>query len=360
MTGVISSIKLLESNVDYQLLRVDVGIDSYLLFGDYNHYMTYLNKEVTFATRNELVNGNMQEVIVTIAERNVIQTVDKDRQITKLIPNDTNRAVSNFSIGSLRYGDIDAGCIALMYDYEECSSPKAKWVDLKMIDMESKYFVLKLFTKFANHDYREALEQMKGRYIRFDISSTKYGYQTNEIDLVEQEVVTPPEVEVAYSYILDVLDTDDDLKQYCSSTGLIEYLKTVYYYERGYHLVEIASELMLADTVDSITNTYDSQNLKRMCIATRGYLLPKVSKYSKPVANSIVLSGTSFRLNDELMAAVDSPNEGSSELKRMYAMIRCMSRFIIIDRKGDKDETEKVLKEFASSFMFSTTGSLLF
>lgn len=361
MTGNVTSVSLVDANSEYQLLAMTIGIDTYYIFGDYNYYLPYVGKDVMFSVRNEVINGKVEPVIVTLAERTVIQTLDKEKLDVRLIPKDTTRAVCNFSIDDLRMGDIEIACICYLSSYELGSSNKAKWVDLSLIDKNSKLFNVKLFNNSLEEGFESVLDDLIGRYVSLDIRLTRYGYQTDGIEVVEHAVVEPPEVTVAYEYILNQVSKDEYLTKYVEATNLLDSLRDIIYYEKGYHLVEIASEMMLIEAIDGLTDDYDMQLLKRMAIATRGYLHPKYrDKYSIPVSNCIVTSATELRKDTVLMDCIDSPSEKAKDIKQMYTMIRSMAKFIINKRKGNEDETDKVLKAFSDSFMFNVNGRLFF
>ena len=360
MIGRVDTVKLIETGEGYHVLRVDIGLDSFILIGDYNEYINYIGEDVQYTTRKDIYKGEITDFINTVASIRVVQTVENKTQIDCLIPSDASNAISNFNVKSLAFGDQEYGCIALLTKYELNSSSKASWADLYMIDKFSKLFVVKLFTSFAGQNYKDVLDNLVNRYVKFDIHYSKYGYQLHDIELVDVEVTVSPEVEVAYQFILEQVKQDDELLEYCTSSNLLEHLKEVLYYEKGYYLVEIASELMLVNTLKSITDIYDMKVLKRLCVTTRGYLLPRASKYSKGVGNSIILSGTSLRKDDVLMQSVDSTHPESKEVKQMYSMVRAMASFLLIKRKGDKDETEKILKSFADNFISTNANGVFF
>lgn len=360
IVGTVESVKLLEhisSGLDYCEIAID--FDLLKIFGSYNEIMSYIGKQVQYDIRKDMYNGEQIDVIANIVDSYVVQTLQEEDNI-KLIPEETEtRAVCNFSIDSLKFGDYDSDCIAYLSGCEKGSSKKTTWIDCKMVDKKSKVFDLRIFTKNIENgiDADETLTSWVGHYVKFDITNTKYGYQTSDIELYNVPVVAPPEVDIAISQIKKVVAGDSELLDYMTTYNFIDTLKNVIDNEPGYHLVAIASEIYLINAIKNISNVYDTKVLIRAAITSRGYLLPSKTKFSRVLLNTNKVMRSALGKDRELMLILDpTAEEESSPTKKVYIDIANFARKILNERRGIEDEIENDYSVSALRHMF---GGLL-
>ncbi len=341
-SGKVESLKLLshiKPGLDYCAIQID--FDELRIFGTYNDLTKYIQKYVKYETAEDMYQGEVFTRVADLCLEQTIQTVDKAEGV-KLIPEGAStRSICNFSVDAIRPGDTEINCIALLCGYEQGASSKAKWADLSMIDRNAKVFSLRIFTSDLkdNMDPDLALQSMCGKYLKFNVSSTKYGLQTSAVEVVDYPVVCPPEVEVAIGIIMQSVAGDTLLQEYMAGYKYLDTLKGMLYGEPGYHLVELASELCMIDTLDNIASEYDVQLLRRAAVTSRGYLLPSKHSFSKVLLNTNKVLRSGLREDIQLIVLLDSP-EGmqSTPNKRMFYRIKKLCRQVIEERRGFYEE----------------------
>lgn len=342
INGKVISVKLIEHiSRDLDLCEIEIEFDILKIFGSYNEIMTYIGKRVQYSVRKDMYKGQQINVIANLAEMYTIQTVAEEDNI-KLLPDDSeHRSVCNFSIDTIKYGDYDVGCIAFLSGYEVGSSKKTKWIDCKMVDKKSKQFDLRIFTRQVEDgvDAEETISGLVGSYVKFDINNTRYGYQTNEIELYNVPVVVPPEVEIAIVQILKAISQDEELCKYIEQYDFINTLKNIIDGELGYNLVSIASEIYLIKAICNISNEYNMKTLIRAAITSRGYLLPTKTKFSRPLLNTNKVLKSALARDRDLILLLDIfSEEEASPTKKAFVRIGNFARDILNERRGISDE----------------------
>lgn len=335
------------------LCSIQIDFDDLKIFYDYNDLLEYLNCEVQYTTRKDVINGMPDLVVCELVKLATIQTVQSVDNI-KLIPEGTKRTLCNFDTQTARYGNFYPNVTALASDYELGSSPKSRWIDVSMIDMNSRVFVVR---KFEPEGTLEDLDKMygaiKGHYVNFDLEFTKYGYQTKEITTLPQEVELSPEVEVAKSVVENIASQDEALMAYLKKFDFIECLKSRIDGEPGYALVRIASELYLIDAYSKISNDLDIRAMRRAAICSYGYMLPHKVEWSIPRLNiNHVVNIPELKTDNELMLMIDvMSREPWSPTKSTYIEIKGSVNKIINIRRGIDDEKDVAnMSAFVSMF----------
>lgn len=347
--GRVESLKLLshiKAGLDYCLIRID--FDELRIFGQYNDLVQYVGKYVKYSTAEDMYQGEIFTRVAEFCIEQTVQTVDRVENV-KLLPQCMGeRSICNFSSLALRAGDSEINCTALLCGYEKGASSKAKWVDLSLVDRNAKMFGLRMFTGelLNNVDPELALEGMKGKYVRFNVSSTKYGLQTDRLEVIDYPVVPPPEVAVAISQIEQHVGGDEQLCEYMRAYQYIETLKNIIYGEPGYHLVELASELYMIDTLGDIACEYDCKLLQRAAVTSRGYLLPSKNQFSKVMLNTNKVLRSALKGDMALIGLLDLPTDGGTPDKKVFYRIKKFCRQVINERRGLNEESVYVDFEY--------------
>lgn len=345
ITGKVERVDLIShisTGLDYCSILID--FDELKIFGDYNEILSYIGKDVIYETAPDMYQGVIITRIINFYCKQIIQAVDKVESI-KLIPKDTTtRVICNFSVDALRRGDFEVNCIALFCDYEKGASDKTTWVDLQMIDKNAKIFTLRMFTNKVegNIDSNEVLNGLKGHYVKFNANYTKYGIQTDFVELLNIPVVAPPEVAVAITQIQEFIKDDIALQSYITQFNYLEILESILYGEPGYHIVELAMELYLINTLSDISCEYDIPLLIRAAITSRGYLLPSKTKFSKVLLNTNKVLKSELRTDRSLLLILDtmSEDEADSINKSAFYRIQKFCKQTLDERRGIKREEE--------------------
>lgn len=352
----VTFIKHLDNGVD--LCKVTIDFDTHYIFDQYNNLLNFINKYVEYSTRQDVIDGMPATVINHMVDQFTVNTVAKQDGV-KLIPENCDRAVCNFDISTLRFGDYEIGVIALLTGYEVSSSKKTKWIDCDMVDKLSHHFNLRIFIKSVegDEDPCEVIESLVGHYVKFNVNYTKYGYQTDEVELVNRVVTVAPEVDIALSVINEVLSTDSELQEYVVMHNLLNTLKGRLDGDLGYELVYMAAELEMINAISNISDAYDVKVLRRAVLCSRGYKLTAGMKYSKSILNVNKVLKTLLKTDKHLISILDPMSEENvTATKRLYYKIRTFAR-IAVDERRNLDE--KIMDDVDCADIYAKFGGML-
>lgn len=335
----VSFIKNIKEGMDLCKIRID--FDELFIFYDKDDLNQFLNQRVEYNFRDDMVDGKIERVVTDIAILRTIQTVASVENV-KLIPAGNTRTVCNFSINEVRFGEFKSKCVSYLSAVTRGASDKSKWCDMTMIDMDSREFNVRMFTRDPNRteNLDEKIESAIGCYVQYDITFTKYGYQTEDIYVMPVDVELSPEVEVAKAVVLDVIKSDESLLQLETVYKLVDNLTNIIDGEPGYMLVRMAAEIYLINALGDISTNLDIPTMKQAVVCSRLYTIPAKKQWSRPLLNVNKTSRiVALRDNDELMGILD-PQSGRdmTDTQRMYIKVRGMVNDIIKIRRGIIDE----------------------
>lgn len=336
----VTFIKNISPNLDQCEIQID--FDTLTIFYDANELIQFVNQDVNYTVRPDIVNGQVVQVVCELALLSTIQTVSSSENV-KLIPEGTKRTVCNLDSKTIRFGEFYPNVVALMSKWVIGSSNKAKWYDCTCIDINSREFEVRLFNAEAGTASMDSrMDSNCGRYVNFDLESTKYGYQTKEINPLPNVVEESPEVLVAKEIVQKAILSDTGLSDYDKKYGFINCMLSIIDGEPGYGLVRIASELYMINAIENISTDLDVRAMKRAAICTRGYLLPHKAEWSRPMLNTNkVLQVPELKIDRELISITDVlTSEEPSVTKQTYIKIRGLVDDIIKIRRGVKDEKD--------------------
>lgn len=327
-----------------ELCSIQIDFDELKIFGLASDFMGYIGKDVLYSKRIDVINGKTEMVVYDLVLLSTIQTVSSTENI-KLIPEGNKRTICNIASRTIKFGDFYPNCIALLSKVELGSSPKAKWFDCTCIDSESREFQVRLFSSDNVDSVNSLLNSFIGRYVGFDLESTKYGYQTKEISVLPNDVEQSPEVTVAKEIVEQVINADEGLSDYNKKYNFITQMEATIDGEPGYQLVRMASEIYMINAIDNISTELDIQAMKRAVICSRGYLLPKKTAWSRPMLNTNkILMVPQLKTDKELMLIIDTMSEEeSSSTKLTYIKIKGLVDDIIKIRRGIVDEKDNII-----------------
>lgn len=328
------------------LSRLQVTMDdfsTYTVFGNTNEYLQYVDKEVEFDVREDVVNGVVEEVICQIAVKSIVQTINSngdsvdDFEGSTLIP-ESSKAVDiiSFDHKSLKSGDVAKAQIVLVSGFMPGKSTFAKWTDFTCLDVNSKAFNLRLFTNSDEID--EFRKKVVGKYAMVDIKNEpRWGLQVaGDMEVYEAEVQIPSEALLSAFKLSMIVKRDEQLESYCKKYDFIDTLKRTIYFEPGYHLVEMAAEIMLINTLCSIFESYNKNLLYRMVFASRGYLTGSNTNLSNPIVNYHKVITSDLREDIDLIRMIDitgGVEEGDLD-KEAYLSVRRQVTSIMKGRRG--------------------------
>lgn len=346
-TGVINAIHFV-SDIEPGLDQLEVELNdfsTYTLFGSYSQYIDYVGKEVDFDVRKDVVRGVVTEVICSIAVKSIVQSVDDGSYVDEinsrsLIP-ETSKFVNviTFDKNTLKSEDVALAQIVLVVGYKDGKSKISKWKDFSCLDVNSQVFNLRLFTN--SDDVDDFCKNVQGKYAMVDIKNTSYGFQVfKDMQVYEGEVQTPPEVFLSSLKLSSCYSSDAELEEYLNKYDMINILKKTMYFEPGYHIVEMAAEIILIQAICKIFEGYDRKLLYRAVFASRGYLLGSNTNLSNPLVNYHRIITSSLKNDFKLIRLLDftgGVEEGDLN-KQAYLSIRRQVTSIMKGRRGINEE----------------------
>lgn len=349
MEGRIEKVRLdknIQPGVDQCLVEFD-SLDSYVVFMDYNDLVSYVGSMVEFTTRTDVVNGLPTSVINWIAQKNVVQSVKSENSFNSqtLIPAGSKSSyVITFDQSTMKMQDLQKSTVVFVHNYTKGKSAITHWWDLECLDKNSTAFNLRIFSNDDPETVDATCEAAKGRYVMVDIKRTPYGFQLGgELKVIEQQVITSPEVALAESYLKEIVTQDPMLESYVNKYNMLDQLRDIVYFEPGYHLVEMASECILLDAISKISGDYDIKLLRRAFFVSRGYLMNGGNKLSAAVLNYHRLQASELKIDLQLLHIIDvcgGVDEIGDLNKAMFYNIKAMCHNIIMTRRGHNEEID--------------------
>lgn len=353
LTGKVEKITRIENvGQSLDLCEIQIDFDVLKIFYDYSELMDYLNFEVQYTVRKDVVKGVPDLVVCELAKLVNIQTV-KSAENIRLIPEGTNRTVCNFDVTEARYGIFYPGIVAIASGYTIGSSMKARWFDITMVDKNSRLFEVRKFEPEGELEIVEArYKAIVGHYVTFDMESTKYGYQTKDITTLPQEVEMSPEVVVARAVLEEVIRADEGIAKYVRAHDMLNVLERHVDGEPGYALVRMASELYMINAIENISTDMDIPVMRRAVFCSRGYLLPHKTEWSTALLNnSKLMIVPELKADRELLLIIDPlAKEIASPTKAMYVKIRGLVNDIIDIRRRCHEKADSDIAALTRMF----------
>lgn len=335
----VTLISQIQQGLDY--MSIVIGEGEYRVFGDYYEHVSYINEDVVYEVRPDIYNGEVISVVTGLSIKRVIQTVPETSGIKLISAGNQDNDICNLSLDSIRPGSTEYNVICYVSDFKVDSSTKAVWLDFNVIDMKSVTHSVRLFSsKGESVDELEMrAKSFIGCYVKFDqITKTQYGLQTTGFELYPVEVVMPAEVEIAINIIKDAVKDDEALCSYMSQFDVIEQLKGIVDSVPGFHLVRIATEIVMIKSLSNISNMYSETELIRAAVTSRGYLIDRKNNFSKVVLNVNKITRSGLKTDMQLIDILDVMSENTSPLKRVYIEVAKFCNFIVEERRGLIDE----------------------
>lgn len=343
--GVIDSIEVQEkydTNLDFLAVTMN-NLSTYYIFGKLEDYIKYVDADVQFEVREDVVHGIKYEIITSLALTSIVQSVEspEDDYSTCLIPDVSKfRNVITFNKYNLKPDDVAMAQIVLVIDCKNGCSKITRWKDFTCLDVNSEMFNLRLFTNDESVD--EFCKNCINHYVMVDIKlDKKYGFQVfKDMTIDETEVQMPPEVYLSSMLLSMTAKRDEALWGYIQKYDMLEHLKSLVCYEPGYNLVEMAAEIKLVNTVCSIFASYDRKLLIRAVFASRGFLLASKADLSNPLINYHRIITSTLKDDFDLIRLLDvtNPIEEGDINKQAFFAIRRMLTTIMKGRRGIHEE----------------------
>ena len=335
------------------LCEIQIGFDTLYIFFDAGELSAFIGKEVLYTVRPDVIKGKVEQVVCELAELSTIQTVSSIENV-KLVPSNVKRTVCNFDYKKARTGEYYPNIVSILTKVTYGSSDKAQWFDCTMLDIMSREFTVRRFVSLeAKAAVEEALNYGIGKYVNYEAKYTRYGLQTEEIDILDKPIEQSPETLVARDIITAMIQEDPALVEYCQRNDFVNNMSKVIDGEPGYVLVRMASELYMTNAIDSISTELDIRAIKRAIICSRGHLLPHKTEWSMHMLNTTkVMQVPELKTDRELMLILDvMANEEISPTKSIYIEIRNVVDNIIKVRRGiNNEENSSIISDIRPKF----------
>ena len=321
---------------------IQIDFSEYIIFYDPTELLSYINKDVSYVTRPDIVNGKEVEVIRELALLTEVITVDANKNDIKLIPFDVKRPICNFNIKEVKFGEYKVGCIAILTKLTQGESRKAKWLDCEMLDAYGHIFDLRVFVSGTSQDTIDSYNVMVNGYVEFDMESTKYGYQSSEVKAISQDIEASPEIAIAKKVVMDYISKDPTLQNMVVSTGFETGIDDFVDGEPGYLWVRMATEFYFVDTLDNTTSGINLTALKRAVVCSRMYALPHSNPWSHGIINVTKLVKFKDLMSDEELRQILDVyyDKEPSATKNLYYRIRSLVDNIVDIRRGTTNEED--------------------
>ena len=329
-TATVKSIeKVGDINIDSSVFRVsfDNGSEALMICAPDEPYK-YLDQLVDYETRKDLYEGNIHDFIATIADKRVVNTINRTEHI-KLFADSVDNS-SNIAFADIGFGETYNGCIFYCNKVNYNSSARADWLELVVSDRVRRVSKIRLFSPNIT-----SVEEFAGHYIRCDVRKTKFGFTTQDIFLCDVDYAPNPELDIAETYLKDVFKDDEALTAAMSSINIIPFMKECVTYERGALLLECAMEVDLALELGNVVPGVDTKALAKAFVADKFWCTSPNSHYAKEFLS--VHKCLSFR--DVFDAKVQDIIGGNvpniPDERILYDKIKELVRSIVVVRKGD-------------------------
>lgn len=330
MTATVKEIELLKTiNADSNvyLVSFDNNSTAYYISNPVDA-MSYLNMLVDYETADNIYDGKVVPFISTIAEKRVVNVINRTEHIklfSDVVDNSSTICFKDIEMGTT-YNNCVLYCSRVTYD----SSIRSDWLDLTVSDKQRRVSHLRIFSP----DVKQA-EQFAGRYIRCDIRRTKFGLTTQDIFLCEKDYAPNPELDIAETYIKGVFKDDSDMLNALEATNVLPFMREYVGYERGCLLLECAMEIDLAIEIGNVTPGIDTNALAKAFIADKFWCLMPNSHFSKDFLNvhRCIQHKTVFDSKVQDIIGGNVPNVPAE--RPVYDKIRELVKSIVVIRKGD-------------------------
>lgn len=320
----ITKIDTLSNGTDVLNVTID-DVTSALWFYDYAEALKYVGQDVIVEYRQDVYNGALQLFIATFVIPTVVQTLDKQDNI-KLFCDQVDN-FSNLSFNEIEIGETRQGCIVYCTACEFKSSNAAVWQELTIRDRSMHTAKLRLF------DYDNKAADFAGQYIMTELSRNKYGFQSELINPVNGECPPNPEIAIAIQFIHNYFCDDEVSMSYIENTKVLDFLKDVIDYEKGYGLMRLAMELSIVDSMQNVSRDVDYSAIGRALLASRGHVCSK-SVLSPTFNNMVVAHKYMWDNRKKVLQLLDENLEEKVPEYAIMQHIKSMVSAILDVRKG--------------------------
>lgn len=305
----VTEITVLENiNETTDVLNVKFDDDSTaLMFYKYADALKYINEDVYVEFREDIYKGNVTTFINTVTETLKVHTLDSAKNIKLYAETVDNQ--SNVVFQDMKDGDIKLNAVMYCTAQEFRSSERTNsyWVELTVRDSVFKLLKLRLF------DYESRDSNFVNKYIRCDITKSMYGLSTTVIMLEPNQPEVPIEVELAVTYINDIIAEDSNVAEVYNTVDFIGNARK-YNDPKGYgmSLVALAFELSLMKTYENLLPGCNWDLLRKALMLSHMYVCNGKSTLTRSLQNIVWVSKLPVTHRQEIIHIYDNNEDDTS------------------------------------------------
>lgn len=332
----VQAVKIIENMGAISLLEIEFydEVKAFMLAA-YSDVSPYLEQDVIVSFRKDMKDGVISDFINTLTVLSRVVVLDKNENI-KLYVLDLPDTGSNVIFKDLQLGMQRTNTIVYCDSCAIGSSPKASWVDFKVLDKKRNVEIMKVFNP-ENMDYSAFI----GKYLLCDVRKSQYGLSTQEVRIMENLTIDAnPELELAKQFLLNELREDSVLLEEVLRLRLIEnmkhYSENEVKIETGYVLVQTAMEIAMAGEFRNLSKDIDYNLMRRAFIANKLYVLTHndVQSLSKEMQNVMKLTTTKFNSKRLISLLEEKPSIVMLE----HPLIRMVAETVKLILENTKSE----------------------
>ena len=330
-TVTVNSYSVVEKlNSDAKLYNIQFDDNTQaLMLGREGEAEQYVDKLVDVEFRDDIYKGEIKSFVATIAERKVINTINR-REHIKLFADAVDNS-SNIILRDIGIGEACNNIIVYCTHVEYNASMRTDWLDLIVSDKSRYISRIRLFTPNRNE------VNFAGSYVKCDVRRNKYGFNTQEVTCCEGDYPPNPEVDIAECYIKDVFSTDQSMNTILDESNIIPFLKEHVGYEKGSLLVQTAMEIDIARELANVTPAIKIDDLMKAFIVDKFWVLNETARYPREFL--CIHNALKFKNNlapNTIDIICESPATKSVE-RDVYLQVKELVRTLIRIRRGDVD-----------------------
>lgn len=330
-TITVTSYSLVERlNTDSTLyeIKFDDGTEA-LMLGREGEVEPYVGNLVDVEFRQDIYKNQTRLFVATIAERVVINTINRKNNI-KLF-SDTVDNSCNISFRDINIGDMVNNAVVYCNKVHFDASMRTNWIDLIVSDKNRYVSRIRMFAPDRDD------VQFEGSYIKCDIRRNKYGFNTQEVTRCDGEYPPNPEVDIAEFFIRETFADSKQFMDAIEQTNIVPFLKEYVGYEKGCYLVMAAMEIDLAKEIANVTPAVKVDDLMKAFIVDKFWCLNSKARYSR----EFLCIHRALQYKDAIPPnVIDMISEKSqivSPEREIYLQVKSLVKTIITMRRGEVD-----------------------
>lgn len=233
----------------------------------YSSALNFIDKEVIVELRDDFFQGKIVPFIAQLTVTSVTNVISREADM-KLYTEDTGETYATVAFGDIpEAGAIGAILFCTNVKFEK--SDRAYWCTLTCLDRNRRSCQVRLFE--PDRDTANYIN----RYVEMNIKKRKTFFNATKVSI--RQGLAPaanPEIQLAKTFILDVVKDEKFILEFLEKTKLLEYIEKYNFdevIEPGYEMVRLAIEIEMIRNLKNVTKDLDISAMLKYAIVRRGY-----------------------------------------------------------------------------------------